>query len=471
LVGDAAVIDGALVTSFQNQWMEMPGDVIAMNTYSEVSIETWCTPPAGLSTSWSTLAYFGGQNPNTNYGVDYFFIATTRPHDNSRTAISVGDYSSPWEDETGVDGPELDDGLLHHIVSTLTATDISLYVDGILIGSAELVGDNHIDGISQQLAYLAKSGYPDPVWSGSIEEFNIYDKALSPAQVQAKCAAGPHPLPDHSGSVVGWGRNNYGQATPPADNDCVAVAAGREHSLALKQDGSIIGWGSDSEGQATPPDGNDYVAIAAGRYHSLALKKDGSIVSWGWDADGQATPPAGNDYVAIAAGGFYSLALKQDGSIVGWGSDSVGQSTPPDGNDYIAITAGRYHSLALKLDGSIVGWGGNSYGQATAPVGNDYVAIAAGEYHSLALKQDGSIVGWGMDNGGQATPPAGNDYIAIAAGGRHSLALRQNGTVVGWGWNSYRQAISPVGSDYVAIAAGQEHSLANREPCQYPKDR
>jgi len=32
-----------------------------------------------------------------------------------------------------------------------------------------------------------------------------------------------------------------------------AIAAGEYHSLALKTDGSIVGWGLDSNGQATPP--------------------------------------------------------------------------------------------------------------------------------------------------------------------------------------------------------------------------
>ena len=45
--------------------------------------------------------------------------------------------------------------------------------------------------------------------------------------------------------------------------------------------GSIVGWGSNNDGEATPPDGNDFVAIAAGEGHSLALKSDGSIVGWG----------------------------------------------------------------------------------------------------------------------------------------------------------------------------------------------
>ena len=97
------------------------------------------------------------------------------------------------------------------------------------------------------------------------------------------------------------------------------------------------------------PPGNDYVAIAAGGDHSLALKSDGSIVGWDRWGDSQATPP-GNDYVAIAAGWYYSLALKADGSIVGWGSDEYGQATPPAGNGYVAIAAGGHYSIALKAD-------------------------------------------------------------------------------------------------------------------------
>lgn len=48
LVGGAAIVDGALVTSAQGQWMEMPGDVIALNTYDAVTIEAWYTPDPRL---------------------------------------------------------------------------------------------------------------------------------------------------------------------------------------------------------------------------------------------------------------------------------------------------------------------------------------------------------------------------------------------------------------------------------------
>jgi len=143
-------------------------------------------------------------------------------------------------------------------------------------------------------------------------------------------------------------------------NDFIAVSAGGRHSLSLKIDGTIIGWGDNSDGQATPPDGNDFIAVSAGAWHSLALKADGTIVGWGsnYSKDdgepgprlwyGQATPPDGNDFIAISASPYSSLALKADGTIVGWSDNRSGQATPPRGDDFIAISAGGGHSLALQ---------------------------------------------------------------------------------------------------------------------------
>ena len=61
-------------------------------------------------------------------------------------------------------------------------------------------------------------------------------------------------------------------------------------------------------------------AIAAGGDHTLALKNDGSVVAWGYNAFGEGTIPiaARSGVRAIAAGSLCSVALKNDGTVVAW---------------------------------------------------------------------------------------------------------------------------------------------------------
>ncbi len=297
---------------------------------------------------------------------------------------------------------------------------------------------------------------PDTTYYYRVRASNPVDDSafsdVASAGTPAQCTA----------SVVGWGYNGYGGATPPAGlSNVVAIAAGDYHSLALKSDGTVVGWGYNGDGQTTPPAGlTGVVAIAAGFYHSLALKSDGTVVGWGYNGSGQTTPPAGlSGVVAITAGAHHSLALKSDGTVVGWGYYYY--ASPPAGLvGVVAIAASDHHSLAVKSDGTVVGWGSDYYGEPTPPAGlSGVVAVAAGYYHSLALKSDGTVVGWG--HSGYATPPAGlSNVVAIAAGYYHGLAMKSDSTVVGWGNDGYGEATPPAGLTGVAVAAGAFHSLA-----------
>ncbi len=132
----------------------------------------------------------------------------------------------------------------------------------------------------------------------------------------------------------------------------VAIAAGRFHSLALKSDSTLLAWGGNFSGEIgdgsstdrfTPvavggSNSNNIVAIAAGLNHSVALRKDGTVLTWGSDEFGQlgdgtaledkSTPVViggASNVVAIAAGGFHTLALKADGTMLSWGKDDLGQ--------------------------------------------------------------------------------------------------------------------------------------------------
>ena len=189
LMGDAAIVDGSLAVDGAGDWMEMPGDVIAINTYSAMTLELWSTQ--SVDNPFSMTASFGGTWDN-GMGKDYIFIATGRGDQMNRGSIAnTPDQVNPWEDEVGVSSPELNDGMEHHYVLTITAAELAYYVDGVLIGTVPM-GDTTISGVSNDFVYLGKGIYGvDATMNCSINEFNIYDMALSEKQIAANYAAGP----------------------------------------------------------------------------------------------------------------------------------------------------------------------------------------------------------------------------------------------------------------------------------------
>ncbi|MBI5687602.1 MAG: hypothetical protein HZC54_21235 [Verrucomicrobia bacterium] len=273
------------------------------------------------------------------------------------------------------------------------------------------------------------------------------------------------------------------------------IAAGYQHTVALKWNGSVRGWGRNLYGQlgngatntvltvAEPVGLGNAIALAAGYDHTLALKSNGTVWAWGWNAHGQlgngtttsATTPVQvsglSGVTAIAAGAYQSAALKSDGTVWMWGYNNDGElgdgtavsrSTPVQVSGLsgvVAIAGGLWHTLALKSDGTIWAWGLNFYAQLgdgtttgrNTPVQaagvSGVTAIAAGWGHSLALKSDGTVWGWGYNADGElgdgttinrATPvqvSGLSGVTAIAAGYRHTLGLKADGTVWGWGFN------------------------------------
>jgi len=278
------------------------------------------------------------------------------------------------------------------------------------------------------------------------------------------------------------------------------IAAGSEHSLAIKSDGTLWAWGSNEVGQLGDGTianrinpvkiGPGYGSMDAAGYSftlslpisvgfTLAIKTDGSAWSWGANEFGQLgngntidrkTPVMFSfGFVKIEAGESHALALTSDGTLWAWGNNSAGQlgngelmdQHEPEmiGPGYSVIAAGGDHSMALKTDGTLWSWGLNVNGQVgdgtiiqkTTPtlIGSDYKSIAAGDVHSLGLKNDGTLWAWGGNTDGQLgdgttiqkTTPVmiGSGFTLIAAGGEHSLALKTDGSLWAWGNNNAGQ--------------------------------
>lgn len=190
----------------------------------------------------------------------------------------------------------------------------------------------------------------------------------------------------------------------------VAIAGGDAHCLALKSNGKVRAWGYNLNGQlgnnttnnstfatkvytpGTPPlsELSDVVAIAAGFNHSVALKSDKTVWTWGDDDWGQ----VGNgsttgdqwlpgsiglsDVISIGAGADYCLARKSDGTAWAWGrnhayqlglGDTTARNAPvqistSNLSDVGAIVASKAsHSFVIGYNRTLRGWGANYYGQ------------------------------------------------------------------------------------------------------------
>ena len=230
-----------------------------------------------------------------------------------------------------------------------------------------------------------------------------------------------------------WLALQSGGTVPGVPNlsNVTAIASGNSHSLAVTN-GFVYGWGDNGAGELNVPTGlSNVVAVAAGVQDSLALRDDGTVVGWGYNGYGQVSIPVGlSNVVRLAAGYYHSLALRADGTVIAWGYNAEGETNVPAGLATVtAIAGGYYHSLALKSDGTVVAWGGNGSGQTQVPAGlSNVVAIAAGGVHSMALKQDGTIVAWGDNFYGQTNiPPGLSNVVDLAGGYSFSLALTNNG--------------------------------------------
>lgn len=300
------------------------------------------------------------------------------------------------------------------------------------------------------------------------------------------------------GVVVGWGYNEFGQATVGVETDeasglvrpwsALQVAAGYGHSMRLYREvrdnparvgGAVSCWGDNTSGQCMVPQD-----VARPYRHPTDPSKDRAAVQ-------------------IAAGYNFSVALMNDGTLRGWGDNSSNQLefpvwTAADAPKatligkpirFYKIAAGGSHVVGLVATNQTVGdyggmttlprqvraWGASLSGQSTVPkmyisdglggfTEKPFVAvdISAGLSHTLALTGLGGVTG-------------GTALYASPADPSVKLPVRA-GLIIAWGDDSYGQATPPhmrASTDtnyrawdasrritWTALAAGGYHSAA-----------
>ena len=234
-----------------------------------------------------------------------------------------------------------------------------------------------------------------------------------------------------------WGDNIDRKASPPYQR-FIAISSGENHTCALRSDGSPMCWGNDEYGQSTPPDNEQFSAISSGKNHTCGLRYDSSVSCWGHNRYGQSSPPVNEQFVAISSGRRHTCGLLQDGISICWGKGK--EASPPIEEKFSMISSGDYYTCALRLDGSPVCWGNDGSGQASPPSDERFTTISSGGEHTCGLREDGSAVCWGKDDDRQASPKPAFKFAMISNGTNHSCAFRTNHSFVCWGNDEYGQA-------------------------------
>ena len=238
--------------------------------------------------------------------------------------------------------------------------------------------------------------------------------------------------------------------------------------------------------------------IAAGTDHTCAIRADATVACWGANSDDQIgigtagstpvtrpTTVAGlRDVRSVAAGDRFTCALKMNGTVACWGRGLEGQlgngtraSSPVPVvlssswlTSVVALSAGGTNACALLADGQVFCWGDHdfpgSFGSGDAEVVNDpriparvqvleATGISVGNRFACVTTRDLSVLCWGRGTSGQLgngaslssrTPvkvvglpqpiPGFNATFtaAVSAGGRHACAF-----AVCWGDNNRGQ--------------------------------
>src|SRR5262249_16942340 len=115
-------------------------------------------------------------------GRAFIYLVARHDEDKSRAAITMTDTN----EKTYTSGDPLDDGKPHMAVLVIdgSAKKLHLYVDGKETAGPEFFGENSLEHVRPAHNWIGRSAFDEnPGLSASIDEFRVYDHALSADEV------------------------------------------------------------------------------------------------------------------------------------------------------------------------------------------------------------------------------------------------------------------------------------------------
>jgi alpha-L-arabinofuranosidase len=174
------------------QYVQFPAGILS--NYTMITLDSWVTFPGQLPVN---CFYFGFGNTSGGAGYNYAFCAPRA----GRIAITDGTWSGE-QNASGAGDLSFRTNLHLTAVFNPPASRVAFYTNGVLAALNTNV-TAALSSVNDIYCYLAKSLYSgDPYPDLILDEFRIYNGALSPQEITASQALGPDVLLSTTGPAL-----------------------------------------------------------------------------------------------------------------------------------------------------------------------------------------------------------------------------------------------------------------------------
>jgi hypothetical protein len=171
-LGNAVKLNGG------DEWVNLPAGIVS--DLSDFTVSAWVNPASNAT--WSRIFDFGtGTNVN-------MFLTVDGGGAGLRFAITTNGNGS---EQRLTGGGQLPLNTWSHVAVTLSGTTGTLYLNGDPVATNPNMTLHPSDLGDTDQNYIGRSQYPDPLLNATVDDFNIYDRALSPAEIAALASGQP----------------------------------------------------------------------------------------------------------------------------------------------------------------------------------------------------------------------------------------------------------------------------------------